>query len=486
MAKSVKVNYILNLTNTVTQLLFPLITFPYAARIMQPDGIGHVNFFQSIIKYISLFVALGIPLYAIREVARVRDDFKKMNIVTAEIFLLNSILMFGGYIVVTILCLFVPQIKEDIPLFLILSLTLLFSTIGCEWFYQGIENFKYITIRGLVVKVLSVLFLFIFVKSKDDILFYGLYCVIGSIGSNIFNFIHLRKFVRWRELKINEIHPFRHLKGTIVVFSFGIVTSLYLQLNTVLLGFIKDATAVGIYTSATKMMTMVMALTSSLSGVIMPRMSNLISEGNQEKFKVLAQKSYDFTIALTIPMALGLAFTTPYLTMLLCGEQFVSSILPSMIISPIIIMVGLSGVMGMQILYPLGKINIVTKTCLIGAIADLIICVLLIPSYSFIGCAIAYLCAEISTTASQYAIGRKYLPLKFFTKNHIHYICAGFIMSVSLFCIKIANIDSNLINLLLMFITGGFIYIAFLLLIKDSVLISFIPSKIKNRISFLK
>lgn len=486
MTKSVKVNYILNLTNTVTQLLFPLITFPYAARVMQPDGIGQVNFFNSIISYIALFVALGIPLYAVREIAMVRDDCKKMNIVTAEIFILNSILMLGGYVIVAILCIFVPQIKQDVPLFLILSLTLLFSTIGCEWFYQGIEDFMYITIRGLVVKIISVVFLFVFVKTKEDILLYGLYAVLGSIGGNLFNFIHLRKYIKWGDLPFCELHPFRHLKGSIAIFAFNIVASLYLQLNTVLLGFMKDSTAVGFYTSATKMMRVVMGITTSLSSVVMPRMSNYFAEGERDQFKSLAQKSYDFTIGMTIPLALGLAFAAPYLIILFCGSMFEASILPSIIISPIIVMVGLSSVLGMQILYPMGKIGIVIKTCLIGAITDLTLCFLLIPSYSYNGCAVAYLCAEIATTASQYVLGRKYLPLKFFTRNHFHYICAGTILSAFLFFVVHLGINSRIVNLLLMLILGGGSYIIFLMLIKDSVLISLIPEKIKTKFSILR
>ena len=159
MPLSVKTNYILNLINTGTQMLFPLITFPYACRIIEPQGIGQVNFFSSIIGYISLFTCLGIPMYAIREIARNRNDVVKMNRTAIEILLLHALLTIAGYLIVAVLCLTIPQIKTDIPLFLILSLTIFFTAIGCEWFYQGIEDFKYITIRGLIVKLVSVILL---------------------------------------------------------------------------------------------------------------------------------------------------------------------------------------------------------------------------------------------------------------------------------------------------------------------------------------
>lgn len=176
-------------------MLLPLITFPYACRIIEPAGIGQVNFYSSIISYISLFTCLGIPMYAVREIAKDRNDVIMMSRTAIEILLLHALLSLIGYLIVFILCLTTPQIKEDITLFLILSLTIFFTAIGCEWFYQGIEDFKYITIRGLIVKIASVILLFLFVKTKEDLWLYGVYSVFGILGGNIFNFLRLRKYI---------------------------------------------------------------------------------------------------------------------------------------------------------------------------------------------------------------------------------------------------------------------------------------------------
>ncbi len=124
MAKSIKANCLFNLVNSASQLLFPLITFPYASRIMMADGIGQVNFFQSIISYISLFTCLGIPMYAIREVAKVRDNPEKMTRITVEILLLHAFLTLLGYMAVAVICLTVTKVQTDIPLFLLLSATI--------------------------------------------------------------------------------------------------------------------------------------------------------------------------------------------------------------------------------------------------------------------------------------------------------------------------------------------------------------------------
>lgn len=478
MAQSVKVNYILNLINTGTQMLFPLITFPYVCRVIEADGIGQINFFQSIISYISLFTCLGIPMYAIREIARDRSDVLQMNRTAMEILLLHSMLTLVGYAIVAILCLTVPQIQVNIPLFLILSLTIFFTAIGCEWFYQGIEDFKYITIRGLIIKTVSVVLLFIFVKSKTDLLYYGCYTVFGVLGGNIFNFFRLRKYIHRENIIFSELHIKRHVKPVLKVFSFSVVTSIYLQLNTVLLGFLKNALAVGYFAAATKVMQMLLMMSSCLGSVMMPRASHLIAENKEDEFNRLIQKSYDFTLAIALPMTIGLIFCAPSLITALCGVKFEHSILPSQIIAPIILMVAISNVFGIQVLFPKGKINIVTLCCGIGAVADLILNLCLIPFFSYIGTSIAYLGAEVATTVSMYFIGRKYIPIIYFKKSHLTYAFGCVVMAFALYGISLLQLPTLTI-LLLQGCCGILAYFIILCICKDEMLVQ-ILSKIKR------
>ena len=478
MAQSVKVNYILNLINTGTQMLFPLITFPYVCRVIEADGIGQINFFQSIISYISLFTCLGIPMYAIREIARDRSDVVQMNRTAMEILLLHSMLTLVGYAIVAILCLTVPQIQVNIPLFLILSLTIFFTAIGCEWFYQGIEDFKYITIRGLIIKTVSVVLLFIFVKSKTDLLYYGCYTVFGVLGGNIFNFFRLRKYIHRENIIFSELHIKRHIKPVLKVFSFSVVTSIYLQLNTVLLGFFKNAFAVGYFAAATKVMQMLLKMSACLGSVMMPRASHLIAENKEAEFNRLIQKSYDFTLAIALPMTIGLIFCAPSLITALCGVKFEHSILPSQIIAPIILMVAISNVFGIQVLFPKGKINIVTLCCGIGAVADLILNLCLIPFFSYIGTSIAYLGAEVATTVSMYFIGRKYIPIIYFKKSHLTYALGCIVMALALYGISLLQLPTLTI-LLLQGCCGVLAYFIILCICKDEMLVQ-ILSKIKR------
>lgn len=478
MAQSVKVNYILNLINTGTQMLFPLITFPYVCRVIEADGIGQINFFQSIISYISLFTCLGIPMYAIREIARDRCDVVKMNRTAMEILLLHSMLTLVGYAIVAILCLTVPQIQVNIPLFLILSLTIFFTAIGCEWFYQGIEDFKYITIRGLIIKTVSVVLLFIFVKSKTDLLYYGCYTVFGVLGGNIFNFFRLRKYIHRENIIFSELHIKRHVKPVLKVFSFSVVTSIYLQLNTVLLGFLKNALAVGYFAAATKVMQMLLTMSACLGSVMMPRASHLIAENKEDEFSRLIQKSYDFTLAIALPMTIGLIFCAPSLITALCGVKFEHSILPSQIIAPIILMVAISNVFGIQVLFPKGKINIVTLSCGIGAVADLILNLCLIPFFSYIGTSIAYLGAEVATTVSMYFIGRKYIPIIYFKKSHLTYALGCIVMAFALYGLSLLQLPTLTI-LLLQGCCGVLAYFIILCICKDEMLVQ-ILLKIKR------
>lgn len=478
MAQSVKVNYILNLINTGTQMLFPLITFPYVCRVIEADGIGQINFFQSIISYISLFTCLGIPMYAIREIARNRSDVVQMNRTAMEILLLHSMLTLVGYAIVAILCLTVPQIQVNIPLFLILSLTIFFTAIGCEWFYQGIEDFKYITIRGLIIKTVSVVLLFIFVKSKTDLLYYGCYTVFGVLGGNIFNFFRLRKYIHRENIIFSELHIKRHIKPVLKVFSFSVVTSIYLQLNTVLLGFLKNALAVGYFAAATKVMQMLLTMSVCLGSVMMPRASHLIAENKEAEFNRLIQKSYDFTLAIALPMTIGLIFCAPSLITALCGVKFEHSILPSQIIAPIILMVAISNVFGIQVLFPKGKINIVTLCCGIGAVADLILNLCLIPLFSYIGTSIAYLGAEVATTVSMYFIGRRYIPIIYFKKSHLTYALGCVVMAFALYGLSLLQLPTFTI-LLLQGCCGVLAYFIILCICKDEMLVQKL-SKIKR------
>lgn len=463
---SIKKNFALNLLNTVTALLFPLITFPYASRILFASGIGQVQFFQSIIDYVVLCTALGIPLYAVREIARVRGDNVLRNKIATEVLLLHALLTIVGYLVVLILTIFVAKIRLDIPLFLLLSITLFFNTIGVAWFYQAIEDFKYITIRTLIVRILSLIALFLFVKTKDDLFYYALITVIANVGGNIFNFFRLRKYIDINLIQWADLDLKKHLKPVLKVFTLNLVVSIYVNLDSVMLGFLKNEEAVGFYVAATRLIRAVLGIISSLGAVLLPRFSNMINNGELEEFKTIANKGVSFIIGISLPLAAGLIFMASPIIHLFCGPDYSPSILTLKLIAPIIFFIGLSGILGMQMLYPQGKEYLVILSTLTGAIVNFVLNCILIPRYAQYGAALATLIGEFTVTAMMILVGRKYLPIKFFTKQNIQYLEATLLVITFLYMISIFK-HSDSVFLLIAIIISILIYTIFLYCKKD-------------------
>ena len=462
MGQSIKNNFLLNLSTTITGLLFPLITFPYASRILMADGIGQVQFFQSIIDYVSLCTALGIPLYAVREIARIRDNKELRSRTTIEILLLHAILTLVGYIVVFILAKTVAKIEIDASLFFLLSTTLFFNTIGVAWFYQAIEDFKYITLRSLFVRILSLVALFIFVKTKQDLFYYAGILVIGTVGNNIFNFFRLRKYIKLSKGEFKRLNLLRHLIPALKIFILNLVIS-----DSVMLGFLKNEESVGYYAAATRLTKAILGIVSSLGAVLLPRFSNMITNGQKEEFQLLANKAASFTIALSLPMSVGLIFMAAPIIHIFCGNGFEPSILTLKLVAPIVLFIGLSGIIGMQILYPQGREKYVIISTMVGACINLLINYLLIPQYGQYGAALGTVIAEFMVTVIMILLGRKYLPINILSKQNLHYLIGSIVISILLaflFVFPLHEVNYLLIGILLSVI----VYYAYLLMIKDT------------------
>lgn len=467
MSKSLKVNYIYCLINTLTGVLFPLITFPYASRILEADGIGEIGFFSSIIGYISLFTGIGIPIYAIREIAKTRDDVAIMSRTAVEILLLHTIMVIIGYVFVAILCVLISKTLIDIPLFLILSISIFFSAIGCEWFYKGIEEFKYIAIRGIIVRVVFVILLFTLVHNKADILIYAGLTVLGNVGNNVFNFVRLWKYIKPQYLQIKDLNIFRHFIPSLRIFVLNCVISLYINLDTVMIGFIKDNYAVGYYEGASKIARLVVAVIQALQTALIPRFSYFAKKNDMAAFHELCQKVVDFVVTICLPLTAGLIVMAPTLIHLFCGPTYTPAILTLEVISPIVVMISLSGIACFQILYPLGKEMLAIWSTATGALVNLIICFLLIPKYAHNGAAVAVLFGEITVTFTMFFYGRKYICIKYLSMHYLNCLIGSLLMFVVLVVIRRAHYD-DILNLFIIPTIGILVYSIYLYLRKDS------------------
>lgn len=478
---SVKGNIFLNGINTATSIIYPVITFPYAARVLLPEGIGAVNFLNSVINYIILLTSLGIPMYAVKEVAKYRDDPEKRDTITLEILILSTLLCMFGYFSVWILAKYVPQIHEKSSLFYILSLSIIFTGIGANWFYQGIEDFKFITICGIIVRTVSALVLFIFVKDSSDLLLYGFVVVGSTVGNNIINFFHLRKYLNFKLIQWKRLDIFPHIKPSLQVFILNLITSLYIQLNLIMLGLMSGDDEVGFFTAGTKISHIGLAIISSMSTVLLPHCSNLIKKGDIHGFKSIIWKSLNITVALSWPMIVGLMVLATPITIIFCGSEFIESIPVLYLNAPVIFFVSLTNLMGIQILYPLDKINIVIWSVSGGALINLILNIFLIPLYGATGAAISTLIAEFTVFVIQLIMGNKYYPFSSKYMIKFRYLGYALIMGILVY-LSVFTITNYFIQLILGVVVGIIVY-GILLLIFNDPLISLVKSTIlKNKL----
>lgn len=463
---SIKKNYFFNLINTISGIVFPLITFPYASRILEADGIGIVNFFNTIISYISLVTCLGIPLYATREIAKVKHDPELLSKKSNEILFLHIFLTIVGYLIVAVLCITVEKIRDDLPLFLILSASIFFTTMGCDWFFRGTEDFKYITIRGLIFRLVYIPFLFIFVKTKQDLLIYGILTVGVTVGNNVFNFYRLSKLIRIKEITDAVKKPFLHIKGALEIFLLDASASIYLQLSVIILGFISTNASVGYYTAASRVITVIAGFITALQTTLLPRISSLIAKSDNETLNRTLENVISFIFCIGFPITAGLFIMAPVIIELFAGSDFIPSIPTLQILCFNIVISVFNGVVAIGILVPLNKERIATYACLIGAGMNVILSFILVPFIQQNGTAIAILGTEIVVCISLMVLGRKYISIDLWKPAYFKYIINMLVMWI--ICTLLYNLNNHLAyHLTVIPIVGIIIYTLGLFFLKD-------------------
>ena len=398
--KSIKLNFIMNVILTMSSFIFPLITFPYVSRILLPEGTGKVSFATSLISYFSMFAQLGIPTYGIRACAKVRDDKEELTRTTQELVIINFVMSVISYTALAVALMLVPRLREERALYIIVSLTIAFNVIGMEWMYKALEQYTYITIRSIIFKFVALIVMFVFVHQKSDYIFYGAITILAASGSNIFNFINAHKFIDMRP--VGKYHFKRHFKPIAVFFAMSCATTIYTHLDTVMLGFMTTDADVGYYNAAVKIKTILVSIVTSLGVVLLPRASYYIEHKMIDEFYRIAHKAINFVFLIALPMMLYFMIFAKEGIFFLSGSAYEKSILPMQVIMPTLLFIGLTNVMGIQMLVPLGKEKIVLYSEIAGAVVDLIVNFALIPRYASVGAAIGTLAAEIVVWVVQF------------------------------------------------------------------------------------
>lgn len=445
-------------------MIFPIITFPYTSRILGPEGTGKVNFATSLVSYFVLLSSLGIPLYGIREIARVRDDVKSLKKVAQELFLINlisAVLIQIGFVVFVV---FNEQLNNEKYLYFIISTSIVLTAIGVDWLYQGLEKYSYITIRSLILSSISCVLIFLLVKNESDYYMTSCIGVLASMGSSILNFFNAKDYLFSSDYK--KLNLKHHLKPLMKVFVMNFLISIYIQLDIVILGFLAPAKNVGYYTSAIKLTKMILAVLTSIGTVLLPRLSNIIANGLVDKFQELIQKSLSVICFLSIPCTFGLIAIRSQIILIFAGSEYLEAADCLAISAPIIPMIGITNILGLQILYPLGRDNLVTISVATGAIISLLLNILLIPTHKHLGSAIANLISELIVLVIMFTIVEVNYKIKWPYKSIVKYIISSIFMFFLVGIIQSMQI-SIWLKLLFEIFTGAIIYIAILYIFNE-------------------
>ena len=449
-------------------LVSPLLTFPYASRILLPEGIGKVNFANSIISYFLIFSSLGIKNYASREVVKLKNNKTELSKFVKEIVLLNSISTIIVYIIM-VLCIFkIPQLFNERYLIFLCSFTLIFTVLSIDWLYIGLEKFKFTTIYSFFIQITCIIFMFCFVKTKHNFYLYTFFLTIcPCIITGFINFLYSFKFIDYT-VKIGK-NLRKHLSSLYTFFGMSFVASFYNILDSLMIGFLSTKTQLGFYSAATKVNHMVLGLITSISLILLPRLTDYYQK-NKKDFIDLSNKSISLILFFSIPISIGIFCLAKQIIILLTGESFLNSVIPMRIMTPIIIFIALSNIIGTQIFPAMNKEKITLISFSFGAILNIVLNILLIPSKGAIGAAIGTLCAEITVCIIQLFYLVKTEKIKFQLFQISQFTFSALLMGIVV--ITISNLFSNIIvNILLSVFLGFIIYIFVLFLIKNKTLI---------------
>ena len=389
--KSLKKNIIYSSILTAANYIFPLVTYPYVSRVLGVDNIGACNFVDSVINYFILFSMLGISTVGIREISQARSDRKKLNQTFSRLFTINTVSTTAVLIALLVSMFTVPQLRENSHLMWIGVLKLISNYLLIEWLYKGLEEFKYITSRTVLVKCLYVVAVFLFIKSPADTTIYYMLLTLMITGNALINIVHSRKYVKY-SLTLQKSSAL--LKAIIILGIYAFLTSMYTTFNVVYLGFECGDTEVGYYATSTKIYRMILSVFTAVTGVMMPRLASLLSEGKFGTFRSLLKKSFRILFIIFIPTSLAIGIFAPQIIHLIAGAGYEGAIMPLRIISPLLLIIGLEQIIIIQGLMPLKKDKEVLINSAAGAATGIIANLILVPQYGATGAAISWFAAE--------------------------------------------------------------------------------------------
>ena len=476
MKKSLTKNYIYNLIYQIMVLILPLITAPYISRVLGAENIGIYSYTLSISAYFILFGSLGIALYGQREIAYKQKDKEKYSITFWEIFFLRILTM----TIALILYYFIFAKGEQYQTYYkVLILEIIGNCIDISWFFQGLEEFKKTVTRNMIVKLISVVCIFLLVKTPNDLYIYFWIYVLSILIGNISLWLYVPKYVS--KVKLKNLHFLKHLKPTISLFIPQIAIQVYTLLDKTMVGaIISDKSEVGYYDQGQKIIKILLAVITSLGTVMLPRIANTYSRGEKEEITRYMKKSFNMVFLLAFPMIFGIIAVSKAFVPIFFGPGYEKVVILINVISPIILLIGLSNVTGTQYLLPTKRQKEFTTSVICGAVVNFILNSCLIWKYGAIGASIGTVIAELTVTIVQLYFVRNDFNIKKIAGLSKNYIIASIVMFIV--CLFIGRtINDNLMSIVAQVIIGGLIYGMCLLILKDE-FIKEILNKIETKI----
>lgn len=390
---SVKKNFGYNLILTFCNYLFPLLTYPYVSRVLGVNGIGACNYVDSIINYFILFAQLGIGSYGVREIARCKNNQEKRNEVFNNLFFVNVVMFIIASVSLVICTYNIPSLSPYKDFLLLGLIKLVFSLFLIEWFFQGIEQFKYITIRSVIVRMIYVISVFVFVHDKTDIyIYYGLTSLIIVLNA-VFNWNYSRKF---RTLSLSSLHPSVYITPILIFGYYRILTSMYTTFNVMFLGWTSGDTEVGYFTTATKLYTLIMSAFTAFTTVMVPRVSQMLNDGKKKEVEELGNKTLSFLAILAFPLIAFCVCNSHLIIRIIAGSGYEGAEFPFCIVMFLLMIIGSEQIVIQQFLMANKKSNLTFVVSTIGALVGLSLNFAITPHLQSVGSAIAWGGAELS------------------------------------------------------------------------------------------
>lgn len=479
--KSLAKNYIYNFILTTSNIIFPLITAPYLSSILGATNIGKVNYATSIINWFIIFASFGIPRYGIREIARNRDDRKKLSSSFWNLILIQVILSSIALCIYIVIILNSPLFKEEITLYLIMVTMILLNIFSIDWFYQGIEEYRYITIRNILFKVISIILIFAIIRDREDYLVYALLNIFALGFNNILNYLNSKKYV---DNKIYEFKIFYYLKELKVYFFTTLIMAFYTSLDQIFIGAISPKD-LAYYLRSKTVSGIGLNVVNSIITIFVPRTAYLVAN-NYSEYKSVVKSSINYIYILAIPGAIGTFVLAKEVMLLLGGVEFLPAASSLQIMSILIIVISIGGWQVNQILLPNKQEKLTFYIQCGGAALSVILNLILIPKLSYRGAAISWVACETILMITEYIFIRyklKDIEIKYINKSLIKYIIASLFMLISILIIK-TFIESYILIIFLSITISPIFYFIIIIILKDSLgteILNEVIKRVKNK-----